>query len=1428
MGVILGAFFFPSYDQVSLMLYYDKQYDKALTRFEALKEQNSGNIPISVAIPLSWTFLKFAETSKAVESVKNYVDQNPEDIDAKIYLYTLLKETGSPTVALVLLRDIYNKQPSQKALEDLIGGYLEAQDIPNLIWALQQLNDKYTAIPDQYSLLAYLYASNGQMKLAKETIDILKEKQKGKQWSIDNLNIAVSIYAKNKEPQNAVSLIEDQLKHGLSIKNTIEMAYALQADGLPQEGIYILDLISNENRYSVDVVSAKINITSQMHDNEATYVLLKGYFDQHILPEKYINDFLSIAIEKDNYDVLRQILRNYPLKDFSEDILVNLIVKSMEHRYPEIITLLKKNLQASSASDTTFLASLIELSTLQEADDPENDSDVVPYKTINNYQRYLLARILYSKKYRHLAQQQLLSIDSLNGFSAPEITELGQLYFEIGEAEKGLQLVDKARENGGKDLYVEPWLLLSTATNPSEEVIQYIKEQPKISGRLLQDLYYIAYNNKNGPLSVIVAERINSLSSKIKYREMLAEAYILNNEIAKGVIMFEDLYKENPQLLDHYIDILYSAAKKDSEYKPRLIALVEDRLNQPQINDKRKEELGYIYITFKMKDKALPLFLELAKEKPYKNESVQAVLGLLGTHPDKAGMEWILAKTQNSTDEDKINWINYLIDIQAPADAIAFISDKDLDSKNYLKVYLKAIEAMVYETSKASKKNPSLKSELRSWILKGLAIKGVPKRIQREWGFILSESGYKQDAIPIFLALAENKRYKNNDVQTLLSLWGEKPPEAAVVWLEKRGATSAGAEKKKWLKYLLDTKHAESVVRLISPDDYTNVGLLDIYLDALSTLKMKDQLAFVITEVFPQECRPKRLDHLGKVAQDANLPDLALDVFNKLLSLDPRSISAHRHLGSLYFAKGALGISQYYLEQYLFLHPVGDYMSFYYLGEIFFTNKHFSYSYPYFRHALLLSMQEKEQSIYKQATQAQLYYRLRSHNMAIALYYDVLQKAPANLNVRSELGNILIDLELWSAAKGVLFDPTIEFLVFDGEQDDILNFTITQARYLRDTVHPCRALQILDDALVDNYTYPPLLAAKAELELSFGSWQVAQDYLSLASMYNELSEGFVKAWQDIQIAFQDYISFEGEYRQTNVIQKEKFERVWYEKFINENTKFSLYAENDFLTQDSYINLKGETKFFKGYRTRLDLGFLQFSPDGQTFRGYVYLGDGVAGMGAKWTSPNEYGIWGLKGMYHKPCWEFVQSTIEMGSQDTVEVSYKPRLLPRWDGFSSLAYNKYNLKGLPRAASTVQVGGNLSYRFANYSPIGQLLCEQDSINLNYILDAEYGLNNVERRNAEGIAYFPLPFVSRENHAFTLNIRRKFRDNLNIEAYGGYLYDRMQGRKLAPLYGGFFLLGVPGSFQFRLEYDHTVNTEANGGTVDRYFFNLLYPLD
>jgi Tfp pilus assembly protein PilF len=1427
-GVIFGLFFFPTYDQVSLMFYYNKQYEKALERYEETKAKTGGNTPLSVAIPLSWTFLKFAETQQALQSVEDYVNENPQNMDAKIYLYSLYKETGKPVLAQILLRDIYQELPSKNALEDLLSGYLTDQDMPNLIWASQELIDKYTASPDQYTQLAYLYASTQKMDLALETIDKLSIKEKGKKWSIDNLNIAVSLYARNKEPQKVMALINSQMQLGLPLSNTIEMAYALLQEGMSQESLLILDQLQPDARDSLQVVTARINITMYRGDNKKTYILLKHYFDQGILPEAYTNDFLASALEKDNYDILRQILQNYPLKDFSEDVLVNLIVKAMDHRYPDLIVMLKHNLKTTHFNDTNFLASLIDISSIPDAEDPENDSTVPSYKALNNYQKYLLTRILFSKKYHTLAKKQLTSIESFTGFTAPEVTELGQLYLELGEQERGFQLIEKVREENGLENYLEPWLLLATATNHTEEVLKYLNTGNKIGGRLLKDLFYTAYKNKNGPLSVLVAEKIVSLSSKIKYREMLAEAYILNGDIARGVALFEVLNKENPQFLDHYIDILFLAAKKDPEYQSRLLSLVEDRLKEGSLTEKRKEELGYIYIEFKMNDKALPVFLELAQEKLYKSEDVQTLLGLFGQHPNSEAMAWILKRTEGASTEEKIQWINYLIDIQNPANAIAFITEDDLKSQNYQKTYLKAIDAMIYELSKASKKNPSLKSELRDWILKGLALKSVPKAKQREWAFALSDAGYKKDAIPIFFALAEHKRYKSDDVQNLLSLWGEKPPQDAIVWMEMRGRGSKGKEKAYWLKYLLDIKHPESVTALVTPEDYTYTAILDIYLDALSTLKKQDCLLAILSEIYLWEFRPKRLNHLGKVAQDANLLDLAIDIFNKLIGIDHKHINAHRALGALYFGKGALSISQYYLEQYLFLNPAGDYMSFYYLGEIFFTHKHYACSYPYFRHALLLSQKEKEHSIYLQSTQAQLYYRLRNHNMAISLYYDILQKAPNNINIRSDFGNMLIDLELWATAKCVLFDPTVEFLVFDGDENDVLNFTITQVRYLRDTVQPCRAIQVMDVALAENNTYPPLLAAKAELELSLGSWQNAQDYLTLAQEYNTLNEGFVKAWRDIYIAYQDFGALEGEYRETNVIQKEKFIRLWYEGFMNENTRFNLYVENDFLTLDSYLNLNGVTKSFKGYRTRLDLGFLQFLPDGQTFRGYVYLGDGLAGLGAKWTSPNYYGIWGLKAMYNKPCWEFVQSTIEYGSQDTIEVSYKPRLLPRWEGFSLLAYNKYNLHGLSRAASTVQAGGNLSYRFANYTPVGQLVCEDDTVILNYNLDAEYGLNNVERTNEEGISYFPLPFVSRENHALSLNVRRKFRDNLIVEAYGGYLYNRLAGRKLAPLYGGFFLLGVPGSFQMRVEYNHSVSTEVGGGTVDRYFFNLLYPFE
>ncbi len=1408
------------------MLFYDKQYNEARSRFEELYTEEQPITRVSTFMPLIWIYLKFAKTEEATQLLESYVKQNPAATDAKIYLFDLYTDTEKYASALDLERGIYPEAPSLKRLREFAIHYNEFQKTPEHLWALQQLVNLGQASEEEYYQLIYLYAAEGKKQEALNIIKKMIPALKDKKLDSDTLELVVSLLGDNQQKDQAYQFAIQQLKNDPKVAKAVGIAFAMMRHGMKEQSLVVLNALPADLQKDPKVLSARVSLYLKRKDQAQAYALLKEYLKQGIFPRDHAETFIDIALDQNDFASIEQLLAKVPVDNVSEETFLNLIEQAMTKQKYALIKKIKNNLNLSYLNKHAFLAFALNLGTTPPSAEEEQKLLANPtFHATTDYQKAVLANLFNIKKYSKLTQQEIASIQSLESVPLDDLYSLAGFYVNLGQADKGYSLILKLKAIQTHPKITEAWLLLATATGHTEEASKALQSLSNPSDQLLYDLYYAAADNKQGVLATQIANMLVKRNPSLKNKKLLGEALVSTGQDEAAVTIFAELYQSDKSNLDAYLDVLSLAAKKNSKYRPTLKDLVLTRLQTHPLKNKRKAELGYMLIDSDYKQESIPLFLDLAKNKPFKNPNVQTLLGLWGEKPGDQGIEWLYTRAQKAKPEEKLLWMNQLIDVGAPKKALALIDKQQLADKDTREMYLKAIDSIIYTLSK----NPKQREELKKWVLAELEVKPLSRKKQRELGFALVNAEYKQEAIPIFLQLSDKKNFKNKDVQTLLSLWGEKPPPAGLKWIKGRALASQGKEKGHWLKHLLDIGDSTDIIAMVNESEFSTDSILDAYLGALTNLKKRQEAGHVIALVLNNETRPKRIRKLAKIAQDEDQLDLALNAYQKLLIYKPNDLGALKELGTIYFGKGNLSLADYYLTLYHFQKPEGDYLTNYYTAEIAFNNQDFETA----KRRYVLSINQiralPKRDLAVRILTAQIFERLEVKDMAVMVFYTLLQQNPNNLSLRADLANLLMDLEYYEEAACVLcFEPPPpkdEAEASERRADEI-NFDIAHLRLLKETIHP-EAGSCLAKQMLENYPDSPLVwEAVASWEFWMGRWRRSLNYYHMAHELNPLNESYLKVRRSILISHEDFYYLEAEYRRTALTQIERFGRVHGNAYLHPSTKFDWEYEADDLSIPAFTNVQGQTLPFSGWIDRFEANLVHYLESGHTLKESFFIADGILGGGFHWLSPNVYGIMGFRAEYHRPCWDFVQTTIQEGTVDRVEFSYRPKLWARWNAYGAATVYRYNLNALTNACSSWSLESIISYTFSPDGYIGRLFGKDGAVIPTYTLDSEYQLRDVEKTAPDGTKFFPIPFASRENHSLFLLVRKKYPWDLSVEGYFGYLYDRIAGGPIVPIYGGNVIMGKLDEFQMRIDYIHSVSTEAGGGTVDKYILNLKYP--
>ncbi len=284
----------------------------------------------------------------------------------------------------------------------------------------------------------------------------------------------------------------------------------------------------------------------------------------------------------------------------------------------------------------------------------------------------------------------------------------------------------------------------------------------------------------------------------------------------------------------------------------------------------------------------------------------------------------------------------------------------------------------------------------------------------------------KPEAERLMLQLAEGKPAKDRDVQGLLYIWGLRPTETQVDWIESRARGATNQDKLDWLQILNNIHAYERVIRVVQavPPEQRNLALTKNYFDALrktkNTVRIDGDIAAALSQPLPLD----RLQFYTKAAQDRGLFKLAMQGYEKLILADPENIEYIKERGVIAYYTGDIESARAYLNDY-YSRGGKDILAVFYFAELL-QQSNTLQARPLFEETIRLMNEAPSLTLQERVLKAHSLMRLHRFQQAYEEMHHLLAENPDNKFLQLDYAEFLIGMREFDKSEQVLNQFTAE------------------------------------------------------------------------------------------------------------------------------------------------------------------------------------------------------------------------------------------------------------------------------------------------------------------------------------------------------------------------------------------------------------------
>jgi Flp pilus assembly protein TadD len=1388
----------PSQSEVALMHMRDKDFATALEGYEAAYA--AGKRDVSTLGTLKTLYLQNGEVNRAIDVLEEYLEQRPNDLQARrelgvLYLYAQRTEDYVRNLEILT-----SMAPNRDNLNELSKLYDYRADYQKETDTLKLLVDEQDEQAAQLFQLVQLLAS---MDRKPEAVDYMltyseryPEQMSGEKWKL-----LFSLMMDTGRNEDAVAIAKALSEKEDRISDLPFYATELAALGDYESAVGILAPHGDKYAEYPRVFVALLRLQRAAAYNDAAKDLLDGIYenDRDNFPQTLAGDYASLLMEYGDTDPLPEIVSTYPLEQFEQRSLLNLaglaLEKDQEELHAALVDASKESLRtqypvydAGLVLGGEDLAAKLALMNQMSLD------------SMNGMQRGYYAIYLNQRGFAKAAREPLKSLPVDDPSLDSLYPKLALGFVDSGMSDAGMAWFKQVgvTRNPKIDAYRIGFLYLVAARGDEKRVVEILESnQVPSNERVLLDLFYIAQQHGHYGLMTDVAERHIALFPESEdAQENLTYAYLKNNQPFKALAMIEQGRSfESLKGNEIYYQALSGVMKKKGahrhkEYalaKQKYVQLLQARHQNTELAEKERQAALYALLNMRAYSYAYPVVRQYAYRNPDRWGDVY-IGHAIKKGDSKGAMAYIdhALKTQSMDDEKLAGYVNLMLEHGQTDKALPYLEQLALDrGENWMFAYEEAMDAQGMQVDfvpvwleRANRSNVS-DGELQT-----LAYK-------------LADAGEQRAAAEIlFRTVRYESDYESGDMEQLLYLWDQEgvTPGGAEWLIGKAENAPDSDEQAFWMGQLNRLGMEGQTIRIVETAGSNKLDgdVVYAYIRALTQAQDDGRLARVLGDAAAQENDPERLAFYANTAYQVGLLEDARTGLERLIAMESYDAYALRDLGDIYYFQGNHDIAQKYYYQYLdqadtrsgqgdYVKP--DYLVHLRLGLIHRRKSEERRATEHFEEALrkLESIPATERTRATRLAEAKALFHIGDDTKADARYRALMQQYPGDREVAGDYAEFMIQQGRLREARMTIAEA---LATQSNEPIPLGNGRIRNQEKLKEQL--TSRLQLLNaESLMLEGDLDDAMVAYKQLEAQYPDAMLPR--LGQANIYNadgywyraleKLDEAHAMAPENVEVKrMRDFVrnqhrtSFRAgvEWRDTEQ-QEEGFTYLAEGRVLTKkNRKFGVKYEHADIEMANVFNEQGAVINHDDTDYRAELYGEVPLENGNLIRGGILASNSGPGLTGGYTMPGYRGPLTFSFDYNRAFWEIGQGFVVDAARDRLEVRQQSRFGTDWFGFAALSGNRYTIDGDEEAGKSVGLNANVGYRLRPFGP---------EMSLVYGADFEYFEDDTGVFfDAGNNPFVPFPVVSREVHSLSLVFNGFPTDVFYWNAYTGYAFDRL----------------------------------------------------
>jgi Tfp pilus assembly protein PilF len=960
LGIVLSIFLIPGNSELALINFKSNNFDQARADYE--KRLASGDLSASVVNPLAELYLQYGRTSDAIALFEKYVAANPSDVDAKERLAKYYAASQRPHDYLQTLEELTAKSPTEARLRELIDIYAFHGEADRELATQKRVTELFPGKPEDLVRLASLQASAQRFSEASDSLVRITELYPG-QMTADTAQFMISLLLDAKRTDEAIRRAKVWLERHPTQDMVARLVATLDLRNQSAAALEIAESFSQRGKPSADLLVELVHLEVKNGKSEKALERLNLLYESKQLPQQANEAFFDLLIAKGEGKRVVEVAETSDLALLPEWLLSTLADTAIYVKKPEFADKMVATLGEGFLAKTPLLG----------------------------------ARLALLRKDTGRAAQWLAKAEAAEG-TPQERLDLASLYEDIKLPKAAFRVLDALRKRSPTAVVQSAWAVAAAQNNRGAEAAAWLGQLPasQPSVQTLTDLYFVGQDNKENKLVVAAAERLLDRNKTDENRLRYANALVQAERTADALPVARELF--NTKVTDDretlYIAALTAARNAKQPVETELAAYWNRKLAATGINSSKREEIIFALLDTGASEAVLPDLARLAAQKSEQWLSAYKDAALKANR--KPELIAFLKRELQRSDKpivEKEPAMYTLIEQGSDSDTIPFLRQfSDQLGGNWNFSYEDALTR--------NNRNDELREH---WIARA-ARPDATRDDRYNIAVRMLETGNKPEAERLFMNIGKDANPSDPEVNQLLYLWGPRPPDYGLDWIEERAKTTKqSSARAQWVEYLLNAAAADRVAKLAAGDS----ALLDAYIRALTATSDAKTLSKILLAELPKTDQAETLRQYAHRCLEVSESETARAIFTKLATVLPQDREALRWLGALNYANGQWMDAEMYYTRYFALN-VTDYESDFYFGEILLRKQDFAGANSHFEKTLQQIERSSLKPFEMRAVRAVTLDRLGKTGDSIAEYEKLLMERPKDKNLRADYAGLLI------------------------------------------------------------------------------------------------------------------------------------------------------------------------------------------------------------------------------------------------------------------------------------------------------------------------------------------------------------------------------------------------------------------------------------